>query len=246
MSITIVTGAGSGMGRALALSQVAKGNPVLAVGRREGPLRETARLSDDPALVTVATGDLGNPDDVEAIVASLGDRPVRAVVAVAGGQGTFKDASGGVRAAETAWTEALRKNLFSAILLIEGVLARIEDGGRIVLIGSTAGLDGEGGPYATAKAALHGYGRDLARRVGERGITVNTIAPGFVGGTEFFEAGGYGDPSKMVDAVAAKTLLGRVGTPDDIVGGIEWLLSPGAAWLTGQTISINGGSVLVR
>ena len=73
-----------------------------------------------------------------------------------------------------------------------------------------------------------------------------TIAPGSVADTEFFKAGGFGDSSKMIDMVAAQTLLGRVGKPDDIVGCIDWLLSESGAWTTGQTISINGGKVLVR
>lgn len=244
MSLTIVTGAGSGMGRAIALSLVAAGQPVLAVGRREEPLRETASLSANPQLVSIATGDLSVITDVEAIVRSLGDRSLRAVVATAGGQGDFKQPGSSVAAIHNAWSDALGKNLFSALLLIEAVLARMEEDGRIILIGSTAGLDGQGGPYATAKAALHGYARDLARRAGKRRITANAIAPGFVAETEFFEAGGYGDGTKFVDWATAQTLVGRVGKPDDITACAEWLLSPRAGWVTGQTISVNGGSLL--
>ena len=244
MSLTIVTGASSGMGRDIALSLVAAGQRVLAVGRRKGALEETASLSADPALVLIATGDLSVAADVEAIIGSIGDQPVRAIVATAGGQGDFKQPGGSVTAIESAWSDALGKNLFSAVLLVEAVLPRMEEDGRIVLIGSTAGLDGQGGPYATAKAALHGYARDLARRTGPRRITANAIAPGFVADTEFFEAGGYGDSAKMVDHVAAQTLVGRVGKPDDITACVEWLLSPRAGWVTGQTISVNGGSLL--
>ncbi len=94
--------------------------------------------------------------------------------------------------------------MFSAVLPIEAVLPQMADGrGRIVLIGSTAGLDGAGGPYVTAKAALSGYGRDLALRAGRRGITANTLAPGFVAATDFFEAGGYGDSATMIDGAAS-------------------------------------------
>ena len=245
MSLTIVTGAGSGMGRDIALALVAAGRSVLAVGRRDEPLRETAALSADAALVLIATGDLSDAADVEAIVGSIGDRPVRAIVATAGGQGDFKSPGGSVAAIQGAWSDALGKNLFSAVLLIEAVLPRIEEDGRIVLIGSTAGLDGQGGPYATAKAALHGYARDLARRAGQRHITANAIAPGFVADTEFFKAGGYGDSAKMVDRAAGQTLVGRIGKPDDITACAEWLLSPRAGWVTGQTISVNGGSLLL-
>ncbi|WP_326520034.1 SDR family oxidoreductase [Xanthomonas euroxanthea] len=244
MALTIVTGAGSGMGRDITLSLVAAGRPVLAIGRREHSLRETASLSADPALVSIATGDLSVVSDVESVVETIGDQAVHAIVATAGGQGEFKQPGGSVGAIEGAWSDALGKNLFSAVLLIEAVLPRMEADGRIVLIGSMAGLDGQGGPYATAKAALHGYTRDLARRVGKQRITANAIAPGFVGDTEFFEAGGFGDSAKMVEGIAKQTLVGRVGKPDDITACVEWLLSPRAGWITGQTISVNGGSLL--
>lgn len=244
MSLTIVTGAGSGMGRHIALSLVAAGQPVLAVGRREDPLKETASLSADAGLVSIATGDLSAAADVEAIVGSIGDKPVRAIVAAAGGQGDFRQPGGSASAIKAAWFDALGKNLFSAVLLIEAVLPRMEEDGRIVLIGSMSGFDGLGGPYASAKAALHGYARDLARRAGERRITANAIAPGFVADTEFFEAGGFGDGGKFVDRATAQTLVGRVGRPDDITACAEWLLSPRAGWVTGQTISVNGGVLM--
>lgn len=148
---------------------------------------------------------------------------------------------------DTAWSEALRKNLFSAVLPIEAVLPLMPDGlGRIVLIGSSAGLDGAGGPYATAKAALSGYGRELARRAGARGITANTLSPGFVAATGFFEAGGYGDSAPMIDAAAAGTLIGRVGHPRDITAAVRWLIADDGGWITAQTIAVNGGSVIVR
>jgi 3-oxoacyl-[acyl-carrier protein] reductase len=165
VSFSIVTGAGSGMGRDIALSLVAAGQPVLAIGRREDPLAETASLSANPALVAIATGDLSLAADVEAIVSSTGDKRVRAIVATAGGQGDFKEPGSSVPAIKGAWSDALGKNLFSAVLLIEAILPRMEEDGRIVLIGSTAGLDGQGGPYATAKAALHGAGLRRGYRV---------------------------------------------------------------------------------
>lgn len=244
MSLTIVTGAGSGMGRDIALSLVAAGQPVLAVGRRREPLEQTASLSADAALVSVATGDLSVASEVEAIIAAIGDEPVRAIVATAGGQGDFREPGGSVAAIEGAWSGALSKNLFSALLLVEGVLPRMTEDGRIVLIGSMSGLDGLGGPYATAKAALHGYARDLARRAGERRITANAIAPGFVADTEFFEAGGFGDSDKFAEWAAGQTLVGRVGKPEDITACAEWLLSERAGWVTGQTISVNGGVLM--
>lgn len=245
--LVIVTGGGTGMGRDVALDQVRLGRDVLVVGRRQDPLQETRSLAADPRRVHVAVADVSTHEGVTALLDVVGARPVEAFVAAAGGQGAFKDPGTSPDEVDDAWTAALRKNLFSAILPIEATLPLMIDGrGRIVLVGSTAGLDGAGGPYATAKAALAGYGRDLALRAGRRGITANTLAPGFVAATDFFEAGGYGDSASMVDGAAAQTLVGRVGRPEDITASVRWLVSEEAGWVTAQTITVNGGTVIVR
>lgn len=245
--LVIITGGGTGMGRDIALDQVELGHDVLIVGRRRDPLEETRSLASDLARVQVAAADTSTPQGAAAVLDALDGRPVRAFVAAAGGQGDFKSPGASPDKIDTAWTDALRKNLFSAILPIEAVLpSMIDDEGRIVLIGSTAGLDGAGGPYATAKAALAGYGRDLATRAGRRGITANTLAPGFVAATDFFEAGGYGGTEPMIQGAASQTLVGRVGQPRDITASVRWLTSHDAGWVTAQTITVNGGTVIVR
>lgn len=245
--LIIVTGGGTGMGRDIALDQIELDHDVLIIGRRPDPLEETRAMSAAPHRLHIAVADISTPQGAVALLDAVGDRPVRAFVAAAGGQGEFKDPGTMPDEVDEAWTEALRKNLFSAILPIEATLPRmIDDQGRIVLIGSTAGLDGAGGPYATAKAALSGYGRDLANRAGRRGITANTLAPGFVAATGFFEAGGYGDSAPMIEGAASQTLLGRVGQPRDITASVRWLISEDAGWVTAQTITVNGGAVIVR
>src|SRR5918993_4692374 len=244
-AVYIVTGAGSGMGRAITRSLLADGQRVVLVGRREEALRETAGDQAGGSNASIVAADLSTPEGAEKLASSLTNQAVRAFVSAAGGQGDFYKQEFTVEEAEADWNAALRKNLFTAVLPIEAVLSNIEKGGRIVLIGSTSGVDGKGGPYATAKAALHGYCRDLARRVGERSVCANVVAPGFVADTEFFEAGGFRRPGPMIDRVASETLVGRVGTSDDIVGCVRWLLSDSGGWVTGQIISPNGGQVLV-
>jgi 3-oxoacyl-[acyl-carrier protein] reductase len=246
-SLVVVIGGGTGMGRDIALDQTALGRDVLIVGRRSDPLTETARAAAGPGRVSTVVADASTAAGAAQILGAVGDRPVVGIVAAAGGQGGFRQPGSGPTAVEDAWTQALRVNLLTAVLPIEALLEQVPDTtGRIVLIGSTAGLDGAGGPYATAKAALAGYGRDLATRAGARGITVNTIAPGFVADTGFFEAGGFGDSSPMIDTAAARTLVGRVGQPRDITAGVRWLLSEDAGWVTGQTIAVDGGTVMLR
>lgn len=246
-SLIVVTGGGTGMGRDIALDQAALGHDVLIVGRRPEPLDETRSLAGDSSRVLVVTADTSTPEGVATLVSAVDGRPVRGFVANAGGQGDFKSPGMTPADIDAAWTGALRKNLFSAVLPIEALLPLMPDThGRIVLIGSTAGLDGAGGPYAAAKAALAGYGRDLAIRAGRRGITANTVTPGFVEATGFFLAGGYGDSTPMIEAAASHTLVGRVGHPRDVTAAVRWLVAEDAGWVTGQTIAVNGGSHIVR
>lgn len=245
--LVVVIGGGTGMGRDIALDQVSLGRDVLIAGRREGLLTETQRSAADPEKILTVVADASTVEGVSRIVDAVGDRRVAGVVAAAGGQGGFRRPGTDLPAIESAWADALRVNLFTVVLPVEGLLPQVLDTeGRIVLIGSTAGLDGGGGPYSTAKAAVAGYGRDLAIRAGRRGITVNTLAPGFVADTDFFDAAGLGDSSTMIDAAAARTLVGRVGQPEDITASVRWLLSSEAGWVTGQTIAVDGGTVMLR
>lgn len=245
--LVVVIGGGTGMGRDIVLDRVRLGFDVLVVGRRAEPLEEVRRTSGAPERVSTCAADASTAQGAATIAAAVGDRRVRGIVAAAGGQGSFSRPAQAPEDLDDAWSTALRVNLFTAVLPVETLLTRVlDDEGRIVLIGSTAGIDGAGGPYATAKAALAGYGRELARRVGGRGITVNTIAPGFVDDTEFFETGGFGDSATMTDAAAARTLLGRVGRPRDVTASVRWLLGEDAGWITGQVIAVDGGTVMVQ
>jgi 3-oxoacyl-[acyl-carrier protein] reductase len=239
---TVVTGGGSGMGRQIALSLAHSGSHVTIVGRRRDPLEAVA--SQAPAQsVSIVEADLGAVPGADGLAdATASAEGVQGFVAAAGGQGSFMATAGGAMPAELAWQRALRKNLYSAVLPIEAILPQLLDGrSRVVLISSLAALDGSGGPYATAKAALHGYAYDLARRLAPRGITANVVAPGLVGDTEFFEAAGLGESRDAAKRAASQVPLGRAGTPEDIASLVAWLLSEDAGWITGQVISPNGG-----
>jgi 3-oxoacyl-[acyl-carrier protein] reductase len=252
--LVVVTGAGSGMGRDIALDQSARGRHVVLVGRRTEPLEETAAAAvaagAQPDHYTVVAADASTVSGTETLLTaleSLGEQPIIGLVAAAGGQGDFINPGSRLDDVERAWDAALRKNFYSALLPVEALLPRMSDGaGRIVLISSTSALDGRGGPYATAKAALAGYARDLAVRAGTRGITANTVAPGFVAATDFFTAGGFGDSESMIEAAAARTLVGRVGAPADVTAAVRWLLGADAGWVTGQTVVVSGGTDLAR
>ena len=107
--------------------------------------------------------------------------------------------------------------------------------GRIVSISSVTAQLGTPGQvnYAAAKAGLHGATRALARELGRYGITVNAVAPGLID-TDML-------PPGMLDATLHDIPLGRVGTPDDVAAAVRYLVSPGAAYVSGQVLGVNGG-----
>lgn len=114
----------------------------------------------------------------------------------------------------------------SAFLMSLAVLPHFaEEGGRIIHIGSIAAQTGSGSPgalgYAAAKAGLHGFGVALARELGSRGITVNSVAPGYIADTRFFPGGL--DPQRVAAIVGERPSLGRTGRVEDIAAAVAWL-----------------------
>ncbi|MDC2946057.1 SDR family oxidoreductase, partial [Streptomyces heilongjiangensis] len=110
----------------------------------------------------------------------------------------------------------------------------------MLFLSSIAAYRGSGSvAYAASKAALRRYAFDLARELGPRGITVNVVAPGYVGDTEFF--GGPIEEARRARLVA-ETSMGRAGTPADVAGTLHWPASPGAGRITAQVLQVNGGA----
>ncbi len=244
--LVVVTGGGTGMGRAIAVDQAARGADVVIVGRREGPLAATAALAA-PGRVRPVVADVSTVAGARAVAEAVAGKTVTGVVTAAGGQGAFRSPGTELEQVHQAWQDALALNLTTAVLTVEALAPRLaEQRGRVVLVSSTAALDGQGGPYATAKAAVNGYGRDLARRLGRCGITVNVLAPGFVADTEFFTAADLRQDDQVHEWARAATLVGRLGTSADIAAAAAWLLSAEGGFVTGQVISPNGGTAFVR
>jgi NAD(P)-dependent dehydrogenase (short-subunit alcohol dehydrogenase family) len=241
--LVVVSGAGTGIGRAVARRLAGDGFHVLAVGRRPEPLDQLAKelaphldvLSADLATVAGAT-------TVAAAVQAAG-RGCAGVVAAAGG--LSRSGAAGLDGVRADWLASFESNVLTAVLLVEALREAVErDGGRVVLLSSVAALRGSGGgPYGAVKAALHGFVYDLAGELGAHGGTANAVAPGFVPDTEFWAGRLTGDSRRQR---AAQTLVGREGTPEEVASLIAWLLGPDGGWVTGQVLSPNGGVVLGR
>jgi 3-oxoacyl-[acyl-carrier protein] reductase len=238
--LAVVSGGGTGIGRATAGMLAGEGHDVIIVGRRPDVLADAVKWIGPQAHAV--TADLADPAQVQAVVAAVGDRAVDVLVNNAGAYVPGDDATSANIAAH--WRANFDSNVVTAVLLTSALLpAMRRPGGRVILTSSIAAQRGGGGPYSAAKAALHGYVYDLAAQLGPDGVTANVISPGYVTDSEFF--GGRMTEEghrKRVDA----TLVGRAGEPDDVAEAVRWLAGPGGTYVTGQIIGVNGGSVLGR
>lgn len=142
------------------------------------------------------------------------------------------------------WEAMLRANLLTAIASCRAVVPHMlaQHAGAIVNFASTAGEYGSIRPsaaYAAAKGGVIAFSKSLAREISPAGVRVNVISPGPVQ-TDMLHA----TTSATVETTIARTLLGRLGTPHDIAAGVAYLLSPDAAWVTGEVLRVNGGSLI--
>ncbi|MBX6765604.1 MAG: SDR family oxidoreductase [Actinomadura rubrobrunea] len=231
----VVSGGGTGIGKAVAARFAADGDRVVIIGRRADVLEKAAGELGATAL----PADLSEPAQVERVRAVLADRfgSIDVLVNNAGGNVERHGDLGGV--AER-WTANFRANVLTAVLPTEAFRDLLNPSGRIVFISSIAAFRGSNGTsYGSMKAALHPYAFDLAAALGPRGITVNVVAPGYIEDTEFFRDTMDDERRAML---IAQTHTGRAGTPQDVAETVHWLASPGAGHVTAQIIQVNGGA----
>lgn len=245
MGLAVVSGGGSGIGRASALRLAADGNRVVVVGRRLDALEQTAASGPVGAIVPVSAdlSTVAGAETVAARIAEDGDA-VDVIVAAAGGRGPAPRERGSLAEIARVWQAAFDLNVMTAVLLVEALVPALRRPGGAVILFSSLGVARPSGlgSYGAAKSALHGYTAALAKRLGPDGITANTIAPGYVPDTEFFGASGV-DPA-FHDSLVAETVVGRSGTSAEIASVVSWLA--GGGFTTGQVISVNGGALLLR
>ena len=236
----LVTGASGGIGGAIARALHARGAAVGLSGTRTGPLEALAGDLGERAHVLAC--DLGDAAAVEAL-------PKRAAEAMGGvdilvnNAGLTRDQLL-MRMSDDDWAQVIEINLTSAMRLSRGVLRGMMKArwGRIVNVTSIVGVTGNPGQanYAASKAGMIGMAKSLAAEVAARGITVNSIAPGFVE-TAMTDKLGEDQKARLLGQIPA----GRMGTAEEVAAAAVFLASSEAAYVTGQTLHVNGGMAMI-
>jgi 3-oxoacyl-[acyl-carrier protein] reductase len=242
--IAVVSGGGTGIGRACAADLLGDGLDVVLLGRRAAVLHQTAAElnGSGDATARALPCDVSDPADVRRAVEDLREitEIVDVVVNSAGAPASRTSPDAPLEEVETAWTAAYRANLLSAVLLttaLEPLLAR--PGGRVVLVGSRVAVTGASTPpYVAAKAALNGWVLNLALRLGPDGITANLVAPGY---TETDLLVGRMPPERHA-ALMTGIAAARPGQPEEIAAVVRFLAGPAASYVNGQVIGVDGGA----
>jgi 3-oxoacyl-[acyl-carrier protein] reductase len=243
--VAVITGAGRGIGAATARRLAADGASVAAVDRQEDDAAATiAGIRDDGGTAIGIGCDVAETDQVEAAV--------ERAVAELGGLHILVNNAGIVRdnllfrMSDEDWDAVIAVHLRGAFLFSRATQRHLvaQRFGRIVNLSSTSALGNRGqANYSAAKAGVQGFTRALAIELGPFGVTVNAVAPGFVA-TEMTDATARRlgtSPEQFREAVADSVPLRRIGTPEEVAGVIAFLVGPDAAYVTGQTIYVDGG-----
>ena len=233
--VAVVTGGTRGIGEAI------------SIRLRDAGYRVAAGYGGDVAKAKTFTEETGIPawkwdvGDFNACGVAIGEieKAIGPVDILVNNAGITRDATMHKMAHEQ-WIEVIRTNLSSCFNMCNAVLEgmRARGFGRIVNIGSVNGQAGQYGQvnYAAAKSGIHGFTKALAQEGAARGITVNAIAPGYID-TDMVRA----VPPVVLEKIIARIPVGRLGHADEIARGVRFLVSDNAGFITGSTLSINGG-----
>jgi 3-oxoacyl-[acyl-carrier protein] reductase len=237
--IALVTGASRGIGQAIAKGLGAAGATVIGTATSEtGAEKITAYLQEAGIKGQGIVLDVANSDSVANCVKQIG-ADFGAPDILVNNAGITKDTLL-MAMKDEQWDDIINTNLTSIFRMSKAVVRGMmkKRNGRIISISSVVGASGNPGQtnYAAAKAGLVGFSKSLAREIGSRNITVNAVAPGFIDTDMTREL-----DQNQKDSLLTQIPLGRLGSAEEIAATVVFLASPAAAYITGETIHVNGG-----
>ena len=237
--LVLVTGASRGIGQAIALTLGKAGAIVIGTATsEEGANKISKTFSDNSILGKGMKLNVTDNDQISNLIQSISE-DFGSVDILVNNAGITRD-NILVRMKEEEWDEIINTNLSSVYKMSKAVLRGMmkKKFGRIISITSVVGAMGNSGQanYAAAKAGIMGFSKSLAREVGSRGITVNTVAPGFIQ-TDMTDA----LPDEQKKALSSQIPMARLGTVDEISQTVLFLVGEGGSYITAQTLHVNGG-----
>lgn len=237
--VALVTGASRGIGRAIALELGKQGLIVIGTATSEsGAENISAYLSENGIQGEGMCLDVSSDDSVSSVMAALAEKYAAPSILV-NNAGITKD-NLLMRMKSEEWSDVIDTNLNSMYRLCKACVKGMTKArwGRIINVSSVVGSSGNAGQsnYAASKAGIEGFSRALAKEIGSRGITVNAVAPGFIATDMTKDL-----PEKQAEALFASIPLGRLGQPEEIASVVGFLASESGAYITGETLHVNGG-----
>ena len=241
--IVLVTGASRGIGQAIALTLGHAGATVIGTATSDKGAEAISNTFKENGIAGQGlTLNVTNNDQIAEVMSTIAEN-YGSVDILVNNAGITRD-NLLMRMKEDEWDDIMNTNLSSVYKMSKAVLRGMmkKKAGRIISIASVVGAMGNAGQtnYAAAKAGIMGFTKSLAREVGTRGITVNAVAPGFIQ-TDMTDA----LPEEQKAALASQIPLGRLGTPDEVAQTVLFLAGEGGAYITAQTIHVNGGMYTV-
>ena len=240
--VAIITGASQGIGRTIALVFAKSGVNVICIARSESKIKELClEITDQGGQASPIACDVGDGDAYANAIKSVANEYGKLDILI-NNAGITRDALL-MRMNDTQWDEVLNTNLKGAFHGMKSAIRPMMKNkyGRIINITSIVGLTGNPGQanYAASKAGLIGMTQSIAKEVGTRGITVNCIAPGWID-TEMTVDLPENSKKDLLDRIP----IGKIGKPEDIAHAAVFLASDEASYITGQTITVDGGRVI--
>ena len=241
--VALVTGGSRGIGRAIALRLAADGHAVAVnyAANRAAAEEVVEMITANGGSAIAVRADVGDTDAVTAMFETVEEHLGRVEVLVNNAGITRDDLL--LRMGPEAWDQVIQTNLRSVYLCSRAAMRGMlrSRWGRIISVSSISGISGNPGQanYAASKAGIIGFSKSIAREIGSRNITVNVVAPGFI---ETDMTKGLG--TEIAEEVTRRVAVGRLGRPEEIAAAVGYLASDDAAYVTGQTLVVDGGLAL--